>query len=99
MIGRINEILRLVFLVAKEKLEARYGCFEIFACDFLLSQDNLNPYLMEINSNPSLLLDMDDSKEFLRTLMRDVVTLACDLHEGIDTRSNEEMLDKVFRCA
>ena len=69
------------------------------ACDFLLSEDNLSPYLIEINSNPSFQTDMDDSKEFIRTLLRDVVTFACDLHEGIGTRSSALMLEKVFRCA
>ena len=54
---------------------------------------------MEINSNPSLQTDMDDSKEFIRILIRDVVTLACDLHEGIDTRGNGPLFEKVFRCA
>ena len=99
VVGRINEILRLLFLQAKSSLDARYGCFEILAVDFLISEDDLNPYLMEINSNPSLQTDMDDSREFIKTLIRDVVTLACDLHEGIDTRGNAPLFEKVFRCA
>merc|ERR1712185_619402 len=34
--------------VVKDKLERKYGCFEIFGLDFLLD-DNLDPQLIEIN--------------------------------------------------
>ena len=79
--GRINEILRLLFLQVKDNLDARYGCFEVFACDFLLKED-LSPVLMEINSNPSFSFELEESREFLKTLLRDVITLTSDLHES-----------------
>ena len=44
VIGRMREVMRLLFLQIKGKLDARYGCFEIFGVDFLLDQD-LNPRL------------------------------------------------------
>ena len=50
------EAMRLVFLQVKDRLDARYGCFEIFGVDFLVSEeeDDLCPKLMEITSCPSL---------------------------------------------
>ena len=53
---RMLEAMRLVFLQVKDRLDARYGCFEIFGVDFLVSEeeDDLCPKLMEITSCPSL---------------------------------------------
>ena len=98
VIGEMNEILRLVFLQVKDQLEAKFGCFEIFGCDFLL-QDDLSPVLMEFTSNPSYSFEYDDSREFMRNLLRDVITMAADLHEDNVTRANKAYVDKVFRCA
>jgi len=53
--SRIKKILVDVFLIASKKLEAKKGFFELFGCDFILDE-NLNPFLMDINSNPSLLI-------------------------------------------
>ena len=61
---RIAEILRLVFLQVKDKLDGRFGNFEIFGCDFLLSED-MSPKLMEINANPSYSMELDESRLFI----------------------------------
>lgn len=53
---KIQEIMTLVFSVIKDKLDRKFGCFELFGFDFLLD-DNLNPYLIEINTNPALYTD------------------------------------------
>ena len=97
---RMVEILRLLFLQVKDKLDARFGCFEVLACDFLLKDDNLSPVLMEVNANPSLTFEMEDSREFIRTLMRDVITLVADLQDACVRvpRASPEILDKVFLC-
>ena len=91
VIGKINEVLRLLFLQLKGQLDARYGCFEIFACDFLLKED-LSPVLMEITSNPSFSFEMEDSREFIKTLLRDVITMASDLHESGKTKATSQFV-------
>lgn len=53
--------MRLLFLMVKDKLEKRFGCFEIFGLDFLLGADDLNPKLMDITSCPSFSTDMEES--------------------------------------
>ena len=93
--GRINEVLRLLFLQVKGQLDARYGCFEILACDFLLRED-LTPVLMEVNSNASYSFEMDDSRDFMKTLLRDVITLSSDLHESNKKKATPEFLARVF---
>lgn len=42
VIKKCDEICRLLFESVKDKLERKYGCFEIFGLDFLLD-DNLDP--------------------------------------------------------
>jgi len=94
----MTEITRLVFMSVKDKLEPKYGCFEVFGVDFLLTND-LSPIIMEITSNPSFSTEMEDSQQFIRTLLRDVITLVNDLHESHKTRASHKMLEKAFRCA
>ena len=53
---KINEIMRLMFLQMKERLDRKFGCFEIFGFDFMLDSE-LNPYLLEVNINPAMFLD------------------------------------------
>ncbi len=48
--------MNLVFLTVKDKLDRKFGCFELFGFDFLID-DNLNPFLIEINTNPALFTD------------------------------------------
>lgn len=56
VVAKCNEICRLLFESVKDKLERKYGCFEIFGLDFLLDA-NLDPQLIEINTNPALFTD------------------------------------------
>ncbi len=54
--SRIQEIMQLMFTVIKDKLDRKFGCFELFGFDFLID-DKLNPYLIEVNTNPALYTD------------------------------------------
>ena len=54
---KINEIMRLVFLQAKDRLDQKFGCFEIYSFDFVLDAADLHPILVDIDINPSLALD------------------------------------------
>lgn len=60
----------------------RKHCFELFGYDFILDED-LNTWLIEVNTNPAL----DESSEFLKVLLPrmvdDMVTITVDqLYEG-----------------
>ena len=72
--------MRLVFLSVKDRLEARYGTFEIFGFDFLLDGETLTPKLMDLTSNPSYSTQMEDAKPIIRPLIRDMVTMVQELH-------------------
>ena len=52
----INEVMKLIFLTVKDKLDKKFGCFEMFGFDFMLNSA-LEPKLLEINVNPALFLD------------------------------------------
>jgi len=77
--------MRLVFTTVKDKLDRKYGCFELFGFDFLVDSD-LNPQLIEVNTNPALYTDTQVQKDLLPRLVEDVVKLALAAHpEGKET--------------
>lgn len=90
--------MRLVFTEVKDKLDRRYGCFEIFGLDFLVGADDLNPKLMDITSCPSFATDMDSTKPLIRTLIRDVVTMAQEIHEKSREMARECRVEQVANC-
>ena len=48
--------MRLIFLQTKDRLDRKFGYFEVYGFDFMLDGD-LSPILLEINVNPALFLD------------------------------------------
>lgn len=96
VVKKCNEICRLLFESVKDKLERKYGCFEIFGLDFLLD-DNLDPQLIEINTNPALFTDTQVQKEMLPKLVDDLIRLSLQLHplpeeeQEIKTHGTEEV--------
>ena len=93
------EALRLIFSQVRSKLSAKFGYFEIYSCDFVLEADNLDPKLVDINSNPNFATNMTGSKDVIYTLLRDVATMVSDLHEPGTTRGKPDLVEKVFKCA
>merc|ERR1711907_660591 len=96
VVKKCDEICRLLFESVKDKLERKYGCFEIFGLDFLLD-DNLDPQLIEINTNPALFTDTKVQKEMLPKLADDIIKLSLQLHpnpaegQGPKTNGDEEV--------
>ena len=83
----------------KNKLDGRYGCFEIFGFDFLLAaEDDLSPRLMDITSCPSFSTEFTETKTLIRSLLRDSVTMASDLHEKNREKAREFTIEKVVKC-
>ena len=65
---KINEVMRLIFLQTKDRLDKKFGCFEVFGFDFMLDGD-LRPILLEINVNPALFLDTTSQGQILPKLI------------------------------
>eukprot|EP00806_Schmidingerella_arcuata_P003033 Macronucleus_3747.p1 GENE.Macronucleus_3747~~Macronucleus_3747.p1 ORF type:complete len:207 (+),score=27.99 Macronucleus_3747:1-621(+) len=92
---KINEVMRLVFLQTKDRLDRKFGCFEIYGFDFMLDGD-LRPILLEININPALFLDTSSQAEILPKLVQDVVLMADEIHEPHKKISSKERIEEVF---
>lgn len=75
------EIMRMIFMVVKDKLDKKFGCFEMFGFDILID-DQLDPYLIEINTNPAMFTDTQVQKEMLPKLVDDVVKMAIEIHQN-----------------
>ena len=56
IIDKLDDICRIIFETVKDKLDRKFGCFELFGFDFMFDE-NLNPYFIEINTNPALFTD------------------------------------------
>jgi len=79
VVKRLDEICRLAFESVKDKLERKFGCFELFGFDFMLDED-LNPHLIEVNTNPALFTDTSVQKAIMPKLVDDSIKLAFELH-------------------
>jgi len=56
MHNKIKKVLSASMFAASRKLNHMKGCFELLGCDILID-DNFNPHLIEINTNPAIFLD------------------------------------------
>lgn len=92
--NRIKEIMRLMFLQIKDRLDRTYGCFELLGWDFLLDE-NLNPLLIEININPALFTDTLTQKRIIPRLIRDIVDIEMRVHKHNQTDCPEETFSSV----
>ncbi|TNV82392.1 hypothetical protein FGO68_gene174 [Halteria grandinella] len=88
--NKIQEIMRLVFVTIKDKLDRKFGCFELYGFDFLIDE-NLNPFLIEANTNPALYTDTQVQKELLPPLVEDVVQMAVEAHGFGKVEGSEEV--------
>jgi D-alanine-D-alanine ligase-like ATP-grasp enzyme len=57
-----------VFESGKDKLQKKKGFYELLGCDFILDEQ-LNPYLLEINSNPALFTDTNVLEQVITPLI------------------------------
>ncbi len=76
---KIIRIVRLTGGAAKKKINllSRKYCFEIFGYDFILDE-NFQPYLLEINTNPGLEISSPLIEELLPRMVDDALKLTID---------------------
>lgn len=70
-----------IVAAAKRKLMNKKGTYELLGCDILVG-DDLQPYLLEVNTNPAMFTDTQVQKELLPKLMRNTLGLVLDLFEN-----------------
>lgn len=92
--NKIKEIMRIIFLQVKDKLDRTYGCYELLGWDFLLDE-NLNPSLIEININPALFTDTSTQKKVIPKVVDDMVDLTLRLHKFNHSSCPQEDFNEV----
>lgn len=76
---------------AKRKLVAKRGTYELLGCDIIVSQD-LQPYLLEVNTNPAMFTDTSVQKELLPVLSKHTLDIALSLFDTNSTKQTMETL-------
>lgn len=71
---KINHMVILTVLAMAPSVPATYNCFELFGFDILID-DNLKPWLLEVNYSPALTLDCSTDVSVKRSLVHDVIEL------------------------
>ena len=65
----------VITAAAKKKLVAKRGTYQLLGCDILVSQD-LQPYLLQVNTNPAMFTDTLVQKELLPVLSKNTLDVA-----------------------
>ena len=76
---------------AKRKLIAKRGTYELLGCDVIVGED-LQPYLLEVNTNPAMFTDTKVQKQLLPVLMKNTLQPVLDLYE---TQTAKSVLDRM----
>ena len=78
-LGKFKKIVELSMKSVKKliNINLRKGCFEIFGYDFMLDEE-LNPYLIEINTNPGLEISSPLISKLIPRMIDDALRLTID---------------------
>ncbi|CAO2628819.1 Probable tubulin polyglutamylase TTLL2 [Lemmus lemmus] len=73
---KINHLVILTVLAVAPTIPEANNCFELFGFDILID-DNLKPWLLEVNYSPALSLDCSTDVSVKRSLVHDIIELIC----------------------
>uniref|UniRef100_A0A8D2B5M9 Tubulin tyrosine ligase like 2 n=1 Tax=Sciurus vulgaris TaxID=55149 RepID=A0A8D2B5M9_SCIVU len=73
---KINHMVILTVLAVAPSVPFAANCFELFGFDILID-DNLKPWLLEVNHSPALSLDCSTDVSVKRKLIHDIIELIC----------------------
>lgn len=74
LVGNIQRIIMKSFISVQKVIANDNHCFELYGFDILVDSD-LNPWLIEINSNPSLTANTSQDSEMKIKLLDDMCTI------------------------
>ena len=75
------------------KLSPMQGCFELLGCDILID-DQFNPHLIEINTNPALYLDTEPQKAVIPEVVHKTLDLVLDANAAPENMEKLLAADK-----
>jgi len=83
-----QQILIETCLAAQDTAEHRKNSFEIYGADFMLDEQ-LNPWLIEINQGPTMATSTTVSNELVSSLIEDLCKIVIDRRRGSRSPSSE----------
>jgi len=74
------------------------GCFELLGCDIMID-DEFNPHLIEINTNPALYLDTAPQKEVIPQVVHKTLDLVLKINQHEEEMKKFEASDSADAVA
>jgi tubulin monoglycylase TTLL3/8 len=89
----MKEIVISTILSTQDQVYGRKNSFELIGYDFMID-DNLNPWLIEINSSPSMDYSTPVTRRLVKMVLEDTVKVIVDLKK----KKSKKKTAGLFKC-
>lgn len=77
MVAKMKEIVIATVIGTVDQVQGKKGSFELLGYDMMID-DNLNPWLIEINTSPSMDYSCPITRKLVRMVMEDIAKVIVD---------------------
>ena len=93
MVAKMKEIVIATVIGTVENVSAKKGSFEMLGYDMMIDE-SLNPWLIEINTSPSMDYSCTITRKLVRMVMEDIVKVIVDLRK----KKSKKKVAGDFKC-
>jgi tubulin monoglycylase TTLL3/8 len=93
LVGKMKEIVIATILSTADQVYGRKNSFELIGYDFMID-DLLNPWLIEINSSPSMDYSTPVTRRLVKMVLEDTVKVVVDLRK----KKTKKKTAGLFKC-
>lgn len=93
IVGKMKEIVVATIISTQDQVYGRKNSFELIGYDFMID-DKLNPWLIEINSSPSMDYSTPVTRRLVQMVLEDTVKVVVDLKK----KKSKKKSAGLFKC-
>lgn len=93
VVARMKEIVVATIVSTQDQVYGRKNSFELIGYDFMID-DLLNPWLIEINSSPSMDYSTPVTRRLVKMVLEDTIKVVVDLKKKKNKKKNAGL----FKC-